>query len=157
MTIALLHWGSEYNNQVSSSQTKIVNLMQKEGVDAIIGTHSHYVQTVNYDAANSTLVAYSLGDFFGDGDKNHTNYSMILQLEITKNNSSGQTQITGFDCTPIYTLTPENDGTAGMKILRIPDALAAYEADSIHKVSSETYAAMKAALNRIKSRIESDH
>lgn len=157
VTIALLHWGSEYNNQVSSSQTKIVNLMQKEGVDAIIGTHSHYVQTVNYDAANSTLVAYSLGDFFGDGDKNHTNYSMILQLEITKNNSSGQTQITGFDCTPIYTLTPENDGTAGMKILRIPDALAAYEADSIHKVSSETYAAMKAALNRIKSRIESDH
>jgi poly-gamma-glutamate synthesis protein (capsule biosynthesis protein) len=157
VTIALLHWGSEYNNQVSNSQTEIVKLMQKEGVDAIVGTHSHYVQTMEYDAEKGTVVAYSLGDFFGDSVKNHTNASLILQLEITKNNTAGTAKITDVDYTPIYTLTPEWDGVEHMKILRIPNAIAAYEADSIHKVSAETYAAMKSALSRIKSRMESEN
>ena len=157
VTIALLHWGSEYNNQVSSSQKRIVELMQKEGVDAVIGTHSHYVQTVEYNAETGALVAYSLGDFFGDGEKSHTNYSMVLELEITKDNQSGTTKITSFDYTPIYTTTLGNDSAANMQILRIPDAIAAYEADSIHKVSAETYAAMKSALSRIKSKVEPDN
>ena len=157
VTIALLHWGSEYNNQVSSSQKRIVELMQKEGVDAIIGPHSHYVQTVEYNADTGALVAYSLGDFFGDSQKSHTNYSIVLELEITKDNQTGKTKITSFDYTPIYTMTPENDGPANMQILQIPDAMAAYEADSIHKISAETYAAMKSALSRIKSRVDPDN
>lgn len=154
VTIAMLHWGSEYNNQVSGTQTEIVKLMQKEGVDAIVGTHSHYVQSLEYDAEKGTVVAYSLGDFFGDSEKNYTNSSLILQLEITKDNTAGTAKITGVDCTPIYTMTPERDGVEHMKILRIPETIAAYEADSIHKVSAETYAAMKSALSRIKSRVD---
>ena len=126
-------------------------------MDAIIGTHSHYVQTVEYKADTGALVAYSLGDFFGDSQKSHTNYSIVLELEITKDNQTGKTKITSFDYTPIYTMTPENDGTANMQILQIPDAMAAYEADSIHKISAETYAAMKSALSRIKSRVDPDN
>jgi poly-gamma-glutamate synthesis protein (capsule biosynthesis protein) len=130
--------------------------MQKEGVDAIVGTHSHYVQSMEYDAEKGTVVAYSLGDFFGDSEKNYTNSSVILQLEITKNNTAGTAKITDVDYTPIYTMTAEQDGVERMTILRIPDAIAAYEADSLHKVSAETYAAMKSALSRIKSRMESE-
>ena len=43
ITVALLHWGSEYNNTVSATQKKICTLMQEQGVDAIIGTHFYYV------------------------------------------------------------------------------------------------------------------
>ena len=154
VTIALLHWGSEYNNQISSSQEKITTLMQEEGVDAIIGTHSHYVQQVDYDQQTGSLVAYSLGDFFGDADKNNTNYSIILELEITKNNQTGETKITEFDYTPIYTMTPIKDKVASTKIIRIEEAIAAYEANNISKVSPETYEALKTALSRINSRVE---
>lgn len=154
VTIALLHWGSAYNSIVSESQKEIVELMQEEGVDAIIGTHSHYVQTVDYDAEKGTLIAYSLGDLLGDADKNNTNASTILQLEITKDNTTGKTAITGYDHTPVYIATPEKDGVDRMKLLRIEQAMAAYDANNIHKVSDETYAAMETALNRIKSRVE---
>lgn len=157
ITIALLHWGSEYNDVISDTQKEILDLMKDNGVDAIIGTHSHYVQTVEYNAETGALVAYSLGDFFGDSEKSYTNYSMVLELEITKDNLSGKTKITAFDYTPIYTTTLGNDSAANMQILRIPDAIAAYEADSIHKVSAETYAAMKSALSRIKSKVEPDN
>ena len=154
VTIALLHWGSAYNNIVSESQKQIVKLMQKEGVDAIVGTHSHYVQSVEYDADKGTLVAYSLGDLLGDAEHTNTNHSSILQMEITKDNVTGTTTISGYDHTPIYIATPEKDGVEHMKLLRIEQAIAAYEANNIHKVSESTYTSMKNALNRINSRFE---
>lgn len=154
VTVALLHWGSAYNGIVSESQKKIVKLMQQEGVDAIIGNHSHYVQELEYDPEKGTLVAYSLGDLLGDAKKNYTNASTILQLQITKDNATGETTISGYDHTPIYIATTQADGVPRTKLLRIRDAMAAYEANSIHKVSETTYNAMKTALSRIVARIK---
>ena len=154
ITIALLHWGSAYNGIVSDSQKKIVKLMQQEGVDAIIGNHSHYVQEVEYDAEKGTLVAYSLGDLLGDAKKHNTNASTILQLQITKDATTGKTTISSYDHTPIYIATTQTDGVPRTKVLRIRDAMAAYEANSIHKVSETTYNAMKTALNRIVARVK---
>ena len=154
VTIALLHWGSEYNDQVSASQIRIQKLMKKEGVDAIIGTHSHYVQKIDYDSKDGSLVAWSLGDFFGDGTESGTHYSIVLNLEITKDNQTGKTKITGFDYEPIYTMTEQRDGVTANKLLRIREAIAAYEADAIGKVSEQTYTAMKSTLAKIESRID---
>ena len=39
----MLHWGSESDSVVTDSQTKIKNLLFENGVDAIIGSHSHIV------------------------------------------------------------------------------------------------------------------
>ncbi len=153
VTVALLHWGSEYSSQVSATQTQIVKLMQKEGVDAIIGTHSHYVQTTEFDRNKGTVVAYSLGDLLGDADKPGTNYSMILDLEITKDHANDETKITGMDCTPIYIATPENDGVPRIEILRIDAAMDYYEANGVGRVSEETYNAMKSAKNKVASRV----
>ena len=149
VTVALLHWGSEFNDQISKSQKKIVELMQAEGVDAIIGTHSHYVQQMILDESTGSFVAYSLGDFFGDGEKSGTNYSVLLDLEITKDGTTGKTAITGFDYTPIFMAREET----GTRILRIPQAITAFENSSLGRVSQQTYEAMKSALARIESRV----
>lgn len=150
VTIALLHWGSEYNDQISDSQRSIVKLMQKNGVDAIIGTHSHYVQAVEFDRDAGTVVAWSLGDLLGDGVRSGTAYSLVLDLQITKDNDTGKAKITGLSYTPIYTVAQEDE----MRIVRIDDAIAAYEANSIDKVSEEVYQAMKAARAKLASRVE---
>lgn len=152
VTIAMLHWGSEFNDQISKSQKKILELMQSEGVDAIIGTHSHYVQQMTFDEAAGTFVAYSLGDFFGDGEKSGTNYSVLLDLQITKDGTTGQTRITGFDYIPIFMVREET----GTRILRIREAMTAFEKGSIGRVSQETYQAMKTALARIEARVSAD-
>ena len=57
ITIALLHWGSEYNEDISDSQKSIANLMISEGVDAIIGSHPHLVHQVDFNEEEGTLVA----------------------------------------------------------------------------------------------------
>lgn len=153
ITVALLHWGSEHNSQISKSQTKIVELMQENGVDAIVGTHSHYVQTTEFDKEAGTVVAYSLGDFLGDADKAGTNYSLILDLEITKNHATGEAKITDLGYTPIYIATPENDGVPRTQVMRIDAAMAHYEANGIGRVSETTYNAMKSAKGKIESRV----
>jgi len=148
--IAMLHWGSEFNDQISSTQKKITTLLQEEGVDAIIGTHPHYVQKMTLDKTTGQFIAYSLGDFFGDAEKAGTNYSVLLDLEITRDGRTGDVKITDYSYTPIYTAYEES----GTRILRIREAMTAYEKGSLGRVSKETYDAMKNALERIESRVK---
>ena len=150
ITIALLHWGSEFNDQISKTQEKIVEIMADGGVDAIVGTHPHYVQKIGFDEKTGMLIAYSLGDLLGDGDKAGTDYSVILDMEITKDGNTGAVKISGYSYTPIYRY---EDDAGNVRLLRIKEALTAYENRSINAVTAEDYEAMKTALSRIESRV----
>ncbi|MBE6933550.1 MAG: CapA family protein [Ruminococcaceae bacterium] len=146
VTIAMVHWGSEYNDQISKTQEKICKLLQEEGVDAIVGTHSHRVQEMKFDPEQGTFVAYSLGDFFGG----EVSYSVLLDLEITKDGVTGKTKITDFSYVPIFS---ETDDSGKIRVLRIKEAMAGYENRYLDCVSEQTYLEMKDALTRLESRI----
>lgn len=148
--IALVHWGSEFNDQTSKTQKKICTILQDAGVDAIIGTHPHYVQKMEFDKQAGTFVAWSLGDFYGDGEIAGTNYSVLLDLEITKDGTTGKAKVTGFDYVPIFL---ERGEEGKLRVLRIEEAISGYENRYLDRVSEETYNAMKTALERIKSRV----
>ena len=150
VVIALLHWGSEFNNTISKSQEAIAELMLANGVDAIIGTHSHYVQKMTYDEEKGQFVAYSLGDFLSDGKRAGSEYSVLLDLEITKDNRTGKTKITGYSYTPIFTVHEENQP---LRVVRLQEAIAAYESGYFQKVTKETYDKMLYAMDRIQARI----
>lgn len=153
ITIALLHWGSEYNDDISDTQKSIVNLMKKQGVDVIIGTHPHTVQAIEYDALAGTLVAYSLGDFFGDASRGGTNYSIILDLEITKDSSTGTTKVTNYSYTPIYTVSEAESADGYRRVVRIDKTVEAWEENYLDKVSQSAKESMVYALERIEARI----
>lgn len=151
ITIALVHWGSEFNDTHSTSQLKIRDLMLENGVDAILGTHPHYVQEVEFNQENGTVVAYSLGDFISDRERAGTEYGIVLDLEITKDNSTGTAKITGCTYSPIFTCQ-EEDGQ--LRVVRIQPAIEAYEGKYLDRVSTADYESMKNALNRIADRVK---
>ena len=152
ITIALVHWGSENNESVSATQQSIVSIMKKAGVDVILGTHSHTLQHIVYDELKGTLVAYSLGDFFGDAIEGGTNYSIILDIEITKDPVEDVTKVTGYTYTPIYTLKEEEcDGYR--RVVRIEQAMIAYNTNYVDKVTDVAYAGMEKAMVRIPERL----
>ncbi len=153
ITIAMVHWGSEYNDTVFDDQETIAKIMMNAGVDIILGTHSHMVHRIDFDDVGNTLVAYSLGDFFGDASKSGTNYSLILDIEITKDNESGTTEIDGYTVTPIYTLTESETKDGSRRVVRIRETMDAYEVNFVDKVTSTAYASMENALSRIDARI----
>lgn len=150
LTIALLHWGSEYNDTISKTQKSIKNLLLSNGVDAIIGTHPHRVHPIEFDPEAGTLVAYSLGDFFGDAPRSGSEYSILLDLEITKT-PEGATSITGYEYIPIFSERPEDKHP---RVLRIREAMEAYESGYVDRVSQDTYEAMRYALERIEDRVQ---
>ena len=146
-------WGSEYNDDISDTQKSIVNLMKKQGVDVIIGTHPHTVQAIEYDELAGTLVAYSLGDFFGDASRGGTNYSIILDLEITKDSSTGTTKVTNYSYTPIYTVSEAESADGYRRVVRIDKTVEAWEENYLDKVSQSAKESMVYALDRIEARI----
>ena len=153
LMVAMLHWGSEYNDTISTSQTAILELLQENGVGVILGTHSHYVQQMLYDQEKGTFATYSLGDFLSDAGRSGTEYSVILELEITKDGETGKTGVTGYSYTPIFVQAEEGKP---LRLLRIEPAMAAYEQGFIDRVSDSTYSAMQYAKDRIESRVKGE-
>ena len=150
LIVALLHWGSEFNDNISQSQLDICTLLQEKGAKAIIGTHSHYVQSMSYDETTGNFIAYSLGDFISNADKAGSEYSLVLELEITKNNDTNETKITGYEYTPIFTVAEQDKP---LRVVRIQPAMAAFDEGYIDRISPETYDAMTYALQRIEARV----
>lgn len=151
LTVAMLHWGSEYNDNISKSQEDIVAFLQERGVDAVIGTHPHFVHKMTYDPETGNFVAYSLGDLISDADRAGTEYSVILNLEITK--TGGNTKITGFSYTPIFTVAERG---SALRTVRVAESMMAYDLNHISRVKLTTYDAMAYALERIEARVKGE-
>ena len=149
LTVAMVHWGSEFNELISDTQEDILELLYAEGADVVLGTHPHLLQQMKLDTENNTFVAWSLGDFFSDGQRGGSDYSVVVNLEITKDHVTGTTTITGFSYTPIFNLVTED----GMRLVRMEEAIAAYEMGNIERISQEEYEDMVYAMKRIPQRI----
>ena len=156
LVIGLLHWGSEFNDAISDTQERIASIMKKNGVDVIIGTHPHLVQAIEYDEATGFFCAYSLGDFFGEGNRSGTAYSIILDLEITKNYDTGETRVTDFSYTPIYTLQETDVPDNQRRVVRLETAMSAYDINFVDKITTSCDENMEYSLSRILSRINGD-
>lgn len=60
-----MHWGDEGKFQPNAEQKRLAQLLADEGADAILGSHSHNIQPVEWltgAGGNKTLVAYSTGN-----------------------------------------------------------------------------------------------
>ena len=131
--IAMLHWGSEADRAVTKTQEAITTLLFENGVDAIIGSHSHLAgpmetQTVTtVDGKEKTcFVAYSLGNFFS-GMNSSLAYgceeSVILDLQFTKNGETGDCALSGISYTPIYLSDQGEEAQPRFLVLPIRSAI----------------------------------
>lgn len=107
--VAMVHWGSEYETTVSSTQEQIANQLIQSGVDVILGSHPHIVgpmelRTVTVDGVEKEVfIAYSLGNFLAAmtrEDQTYLNEGVVLNLEFTK--TGDETVISSVDYVPTY-------------------------------------------------------
>lgn len=156
--IAMVHWGSEYKMAVSQSQKDVADLMFQNGVDVILGSHSHMVgpmETKEITMADGTkksvFVAYSLGNFLGSSKELYTQDSLILNLEFTKNDFTGDTTMTACDYKPIYIADYGEDATDRFQVLDIETALSLYDSSYLGKVSESTRDKMLEAVSNLRT------
>ena len=66
LIIVAMHWGTEYYEGVDEDQARIGKFLSDQGVQLIIGSHTHVVGPVKYINDGKSLVIYSLGNFLSD-------------------------------------------------------------------------------------------
>ncbi len=79
--IAILHWGTEYSEQLESVQISTAKTYLDAGADAIIGAHSHCLQPLGF--YNHKPIVYSLSNFWFNGMEVDI---LVAQIHIYGNN-----------------------------------------------------------------------
>ena len=62
--IVAMHWGSEYMQLASDTQKNQAKFLADNGVDIVLGTHSHCIQP--WEWIDDTVVFYSFGNFISN-------------------------------------------------------------------------------------------
>lgn len=84
VTIVFMHWGTEYQDIPNRSQKGIATLCLENGATLVIGSHPHVLQPMDWDKAQNTLVAYSLGNFVSGQQSRYRDGGAMLWVELEK-------------------------------------------------------------------------
>lgn len=82
LVIVSMHWGQDSKAEVSADQKTVAKALADLGVSAIIGSHSHVIQPIEWihgANGNQTLCVYSLGNLISS----QLYKSMILENVVT--------------------------------------------------------------------------
>lgn len=103
-----MHWGEEYNHNVTNKQKEIATYLSSLGVDIIIGHHPHVVEPIEY--INNTLVIYSLGNFISAQRGVERLTGLMVSVDIEKTILENEMSINISDPTAelIYTYSTYN-------------------------------------------------
>ena len=77
----------------------------------------------------------------------------MLNLQITRDNQTGETKLTDYTCTPIYNMKPEESGEATLRLVRTKTAMESYDIGIYNRISDELYSSMAYSLERIEYRL----
>ena len=156
--IALLHWGGEYDIEPNDTQTAIADLLFKNGVDVILGSHAHVVgpmekRTVTTVDGESkeVFIAYNLGNFISRMTKEGTQASVVLNLSFTKSGETGETTITAAEYVPGYIADHGEGADVRYEVLDIAEEVDHYIGNADGHVSEELYSTIKAERERIRT------
>lgn len=99
--VALPHWGEEYMLLPSGQQKKWADMLFRNGVRIIIGTHPHVPQSAEICLSKTDhprkygevekIVFYSLGNYISNqSSPDYTQLGMAVEIKIVKNNLNGE-------------------------------------------------------------------
>ena len=141
-----MHWGIEYQTTSNKEQKNLADFLFENGVDVILGNHSHVPQemekrTIKLEDGSTKdgFVIYSLGNFMANQTKKYTQDSAILKLQITKHKDNGKISIDKVNYTPTYMYKDTSKNTKKFKILDIDKELKIYESKAEGAISKSLY------------------
>ncbi len=104
--VAVIHWGVENSLDASKAQRDLAKRLSDEGIDLIIGSHSHTLQPIEWitgENGRRTLVIYSLGNFISSMLDKQNMLGGIMQMTIEKDFAADETYIKNARLHPIVT------------------------------------------------------
>ena len=131
LVAVMIHWGVEYQTKQNAYQEEIADFLFANGADIILGGHSHVPQPMELRTlgdGRQGFVCYSLGNFISSQNDEYTDTTAVLTLELTRDNETGETQVTGYSYAPMYMLDREAGAKPRFQLLDVYETLASGEA-----------------------------
>ena len=128
----MIHWGLEYKTKESRYQDELADFLFENGADIILGGHSHVPQPMELRElpdGRQGFVCYSLGNFISSQTKPRTDTTAVLTLTLTRDNETGETQVTDYAYAPMYMLH-RSSGPHRFELLDVQAVLDAGGADA---------------------------
>ena len=129
-------------------------LLADNGADVILGSHSHRVGEVERRTVQiaegvekECVIAYSLGDFCVT-EPGKTTTSIALNLEFSKEHSTGRRWISDLSYTPISTVH-SSTGPDLYHVVATEEAVSQYEANYYLRVEEAAYDSMVKDLEKL--------
>lgn len=127
----MIHWGVEYQTRQNAYQEELADFLFANGADIILGGHSHVPQPMELrtlEDGRRGFVCYSLGNFISSQNDEYTDTTAVLTLELTRDNETGEAQVTGYRYAPMYMLDREAGANPRFQLLDVYETLASGEA-----------------------------
>jgi poly-gamma-glutamate synthesis protein (capsule biosynthesis protein) len=86
LVVCLVHWGIEQSESITDEQRELARWLIDHGVDAIVGSHPHRVQSLDFYRGRP--IAYSLGNLVFDGAPSVTSWNRGALLKIGVNENA---------------------------------------------------------------------
>ena len=80
---ACVHWGNEYQMYAHKSQHDLAKYLHELGVQAVIGSHPHVVQPIEFE--DGQLTVYSLGNFISNMRTRDTRGGALVKVVLRRN------------------------------------------------------------------------
>ena len=149
--IAYPHWDKESKNAANSKTRECAKLLFESGVDLILGSHPHVVQSIEYMTVErdgqpyTGLVVYSMGNFISNmstkKDEDPLRYGLYVQLTLEKD-LSGVTTLKSASYMPLLCFVRTVDG---LYLHQVVPALA--DTSLIHSFSELSASDLEQAAN----------
>lgn len=158
LVFVFMSWGTEFSTSPSDLQYEIADGLISAGADVIIGGHCRVPQpmemrTVRLEdgTERTAFVCYSLGNLLSCQNDDYTDISAILNIEITRNDDTGETAVSGVSYRPIYMADLYdygiNDYDWHYRVVDLHNAIAAWDSgDDWGFMTEEIYTDMVIAL-----------
>lgn len=158
MIIFSLHFGQEYQRKQSKKQEELVDFLFKNGVDIILGSHPHVLQSSTYKEVKTTeekekkgFVIYSQGNFISNQRSKYRDSGLITSILIEKNFESGKTDIVDVSFIPTWVDKSYLDNSYSYRILPVEEGIKDYNEGKDGLISKKDYERLKEVLIETKT------
>ena len=122
----MIHWGLEYKTRQNQYQEELADFLFQNGADIILGGHSHVPQPMEVRTlpdGRQGFVCYSLGNFISSQTKPNTDVTAVLTLTLTRDNETGEAQVSDYAYAPMYMLHRAEGASPRFELVDIHAAL----------------------------------
>ncbi len=161
--IFFLHWGVEYALQPNLEQQNLAKFLASNGVDIIVGSHPHVIQTFEFISdtflKKTVPVFYSLGNFVSNQRDPYRDGGALSIFVIRYNKNTPNESLNQFNISPYYipywVFKGSLHGKYQYYVLPLPEALNFSIPDEDKKKMNDHYIRTKEQLKNIPQKITS--